>query len=161
MDLTSFTGKSPSKKKEYFDSDEIKNLAEKIIEEQHLDIKPAEVGYLIVSPYISKTIPSKTLKCSPELKHFSGLDYIIQISQELWLSLEPADKNVLLFHELMKIMPVMNDKTGEYDMRLRPPDMYGFSKVINQYGSEWRKRIVLCLSSLYNFSANQEDKVKI
>ena len=84
------------KKREYEESEELKLLAEKIITQEKIDIRPAKVAYLIVSPNISKTVPGKTLKTSPEFKFFSGYDYVIEISADLWAALDDADRYIFI-----------------------------------------------------------------
>lgn len=149
------------KKREYEESEELKALASKVISTEKIDIMPAQVAYLLVSPNISKTIPSKTLKTSPEFKFFSGFDYLIEISLDLWTALDEAEKYILVHHQLLHILPVMNEKKGEYDFKLRKPDFVAFKSILDKYGTDWKQKIKLSLSSMHGLTPAQEDAIKI
>ncbi|MBN8547050.1 MAG: hypothetical protein J0L60_13040 [Ignavibacteria bacterium] len=149
------------KKREYEESEELKFLANKVITEQKLDIMPAQVAYLLVSPNISKTVPSKTFKTSPELRFFSGFDYIVEVSLDLWTALDEAERYILMHHELLHILPIMNEKTGDYDFKIRKPDFIAFKSILDKYGADWKQKIKLSLSSIHNLTPAQEDSIKI
>ncbi len=149
------------KKREYEESEELKFLAEKIISEQKIDVMPAQVGYMIVSPNISKTVPSKTIKTPPELKHFSGFDYLVEVSLDLWTALDEAERYILIHHELLHILPIMNEKTGDYDFKIRKPDFVAFKSILDKYGTDWKQKIKLSLSSIHNLTPAQEDSIRI
>lgn len=149
------------KKREYEESEELKFLAEKIISEQKIDVMPAQVGYMIVSPNIAKTVPSKTIKTPPELKHFSGFDYLIEVSLDLWTALDEAERYILIHHELLHILPIMNEKTGDYDFKIRKPDFVAFKSILDKYGTDWKQKIKLSLSSIHNLTPAQEDSIRI
>lgn len=149
------------KKREYEESEELKFLAEKIISEQKIDVMPAQVGYMIVSPNISKTVPSKTMKTSSELRHFSGFDYLVEVSLDLWTALDEAERYILIHHELLHILPIMNEKTGDYDFKIRKPDFVAFKSILDKYGTDWKQKIKLSLSSIHNLTPAQEDSIRI
>jgi len=153
--------KKGSEKKEFFVSDEVKELSDRIVKDEVLEITPAEVEYLLVYPNISKVVAGRCIKASRELKFFSGKDYLIEISGELWDVLDESVRYVLVQHELMHIMPVMNEKTGEWKFELRQHDIEDFSKIIKKHGVDWISKVKLSISSLYDLTPNQEDKIKI
>ena len=150
-----------SAKKEFEVSDELKTLAEEVIKGETLEINPAKVEYLLVYPNISKTVAGRCVRAGKELKFFSGFDYIIEMSGELWDALDDSVRYVLMQHELMHIMPVMNDKTGEWKFELRPHDVEDFGKIIKKHGVDWISKVKLSISSLYDLTPIQEDKIKI
>jgi len=150
-----------SEKKEFEISDELKKFAEKVIKDESMEIHPAEVEYLLVYPNISKTVAGRCIRAGNELKFFSGKDYLLEISGELWDVLDDSVKHVLLQHELMHIMPVMNDKTGDWKFELRQHDVEDFSNIIKKHGVDWISKIKLSISSIYDLSPSQEDKIKI
>jgi len=160
FEFSELPAKEP-KKREYEESEELKFLAEKIISEQKIDVMPAQVGYMIVSPNISKTVPSKTIKTPPELKHFSGFDYLIEVSLDLWTALDEAERYILIHHELLHILPIMNEKTGDYDFKIRKPDFVAFKSILDKYGTDWKQKIKLSLSSIHNLTPAQEDSIRI
>ncbi|MBK6679768.1 MAG: hypothetical protein IPI12_14565 [Ignavibacteriales bacterium] len=160
FEFSELPAKEP-KKREYEESEELKFLAEKIISEQKIDVMPAQVGYMIVSPNISKTVPSKTIKTPPELKHFSGFDYLVEVSLDLWTALDEAERYILIHHELLHILPIMNEKTGDYDFKIRKPDFVAFKSILDKYGTDWKQKIKLSLSSIHNLTPAQEDSIRI
>jgi hypothetical protein len=160
FDFKNQPAKEP-KKREYEESEELKFFADKVIAEQKIDITPAQVAYLLVSPNISKTVPSKTIKTTPEFKFFSNYDYVIEISLDLWTALDDADRHILLHHELLHILPLMNEKTGDYDFKLRKPDFIAFKSILDKYGADWKSKIKLSISSIHNLTPAQEDSIKI
>lgn len=150
-----------SNNKEFETSDELKTLAEKVISEQKLDVSPANIEYLLVYPNISNTVAGRCIKSGKELKFFSGSDYLIEMSGELWDILDDSVKYILMQHELMHIMPIMNDKTGDWKFELRKHDLEDFSILFKNYGIDWISKIKLSISSLYDLTPVQEDKIQI
>ena len=153
--------KNVSTKKEFEVSDELKKLAEKVISEQNFDVSPGQVEYLLVYPNISKVVAGRCIKTSKELRFFSGKDYLIEMSGELWDALDDTIRYVLMQHELMHIMPIMNDKTGDWKFELRDHDVKDFSSLIKAHGINWISKVKLSISSLYDLSPEQEDKIQI
>ena len=153
--------KQSSTKKEFEVSQELRDLADKVIQDEVLEISPAEVEYLLVYPNISKTIAGRCIRAGRELKFFSGKDYLIEISGELWDALDDSVRYVLMQHELMHILPVMNDKTGEWKFEIRNHDVEDFSKIIKKHGIDWISKVKLSISHIYDLTPTQEDKIKI
>lgn len=148
-------------KKEFEVSSDLRELAETIMSEQNMDVNPAKVEYLLVYPNISKIVAGRCIKASRELRFFSGNDYIIEMSGELWDILDDSVKYVLMQHELMHVLPVMNDKTGEWKFELRKHDIEDFSNIIKKHGVDWINKVKLNISHLYDLSPAQEDKIQI
>lgn len=153
--------KSASAPKEFVVSDDLREMAERIIREHKLDFRPAQVEYLLVYPNIQKTVAGKCIKTGKELKFFTGHDYLVEISGDLWDSLDDSVRYVLLLHELLHIMPVMNEKTGEWKMKLRQHDIMDFSYIIKQHGTEWIDQVKLSISSIYDMGPAEQDRIKI
>lgn len=166
LDLSDFNPaidlkKKKSTKKEFVLSEEMKELAQKIINEKRLDTHPAKIEYILVYPSISSTVAGKCLKSSKELKFFSNFDYVIEISGDLWDTLDKETKAILLEHELRHILVVQNDKTGDWNFKIRPHDVMDFEKIISAYGIEWFKKLKLIVSALYNLSPAEEDNIQL
>ncbi len=145
----------------YEHADELKELAEKIIREELIDIRPARVAYLFVDPNISKAVPAKIVKATPELNFLADYDYVIEVSKDIFYSLTAENQRILVLDQLLRILVVMNEKTGEYQYKLRQPDFTGFKRVIDSYGTSWKTEIRTIMSSLYQLNPAQEDKIKI
>lgn len=157
------SGNKPQKsvKKEFEVSDELKKLAEDIIASEKLDISPARVEYLLVHPEISKTIAGRCIRTSKELKFFSSYDYLIEISATLWNALDDSTRYILMLHELKHILPIMDEKTGEWKYDIRKHDVEDFSDIIKKHGIDWIYKVKLSISSLYDLSPVQSDKITI
>ena len=152
----------PKKQPKSFEvSLELRELAEKVITTEGMDLSPAKIEYLLVYPNISKTVAGRCIRSSDELKFFSDNDYIIEISGELYDSMDDNTRYILMYHELMHVLPLMDDQTGDYKYTIRQHDLQDFSRVINKYGVDWINQIKLTVSSLYDLSPKSEDSIKI
>ncbi|MGE5680691.1 MAG: putative metallopeptidase, partial [Bacillota bacterium] len=139
-------------KREFVLNDEMKFMAQEIIRTEKIDVHPAKIEYVSVEPNISKSVAAKCVKTGKELKFFSGFDYIIEVSGELWNTLDKETKMVLLEHELRHILVLQNDKTGDWNFKLRKHDIQDFGKIVSQHGVDWIKKVKLCISSLYDLT---------
>jgi len=146
--------------KQLMESPEIKKVAEKVIADKKMEFGPAEIGYMLVYPNISRKRAAKTIKASAEVRFYSGNHYIIQVSGELWDMLDEKTKEILIFHELMQVEPVFKSRSGQWKMQLRKPDFSDFYTINDKHGNEWYKTIQATVSSLYGLDPRQESKVK-
>lgn len=147
--------------KELIESPEILEMAVKVIETHNINLGPAQVGYLLVYPNISKQRAAKCMKASREVKYYSGHDYLIEISGELWDMLDNDTKKMLLYHELLHIDPVFKAKNQEWKMQVRRPDFSDYYEINDKFGNEWYKTIQATVSSLYDLDPRQEGKVSV
>ncbi|MCC5906892.1 MAG: hypothetical protein JJU13_11830 [Balneolaceae bacterium] len=147
--------------KELIESPEIEKIAAEVIEAHNIDLGPAQVGYLLVYPNISKQRAAKCMKATREIKHYSGNDYLIEVSGELWDMLDSDTKKMLLFHELLHIDPVFKAKNQQWKMNLRRPDFADYYEINDKFGNEWYKTIQATVSSLYDLDPRQESKVTV
>lgn len=155
------TGEIKLTDKELFESPELQKMAEDVIKEQNIELGPAQVGYLLVYPNISKQKAAKCMKATREVKYYSGNDYLIQVSGELWDMLDDDTRKMLLFHELLHIDPVFKAKNQEWKMQIRRPDFADYYEINDKYGNEWYKTIQATVSSLYDLDPKQESKVSV
>src|SRR6056297_4052851 len=147
--------------KQLMESPEMEKIAAEVIKDNKIEMGPAEVGYLLVYPNISKQRAAKCMKASREVKHYSGNDYLIEISGELWDMLDNDTKEMMLYHELLHVDPTFKSKTQEWKMTIRKPDFADFYTINDKYGNEWYKNIQATASSLYDLDPKQESKVKL
>lgn len=150
-----------STEKQLMESPEIEAIAQKVIKEYNLDFGPAEVGYFLVYPNISKQRAAKCMKASREVKYYSGNDYLIEVSGELWDMLDSKTKEMMIYHELLHLDPTFKSKTQEWKMNLRKPDFADFYAINDKFGNEWYKTIQATASSLYDLDPKQESKVSL
>jgi len=147
--------------KQLMESPEIEAIAEKVIEEENLDFGPAEIGYFLVYPNLTKTNGAKCVKATREVKYYSGNDYLIEISGEMWDMLDEKTKYMLLYHELLHIDPVFKAKNEEWKFKVRRHDFGDFYEINDKHGNEWYKTIQATVSSLYDLDPKKETKVRI
>ena len=147
--------------KQLMESPEVEAIAKKVVKQHKIEFGPAEIGYFLVYPNISRQKAAKCMKASREVKYYSGNDYLIEISGELWDLLDNQTKEMLLYHELLHIDPSFKSKTQEWKMNLRKPDFSDFYSINDKYGNEWYKTIQATVSSLYDLDPKQESKVSL
>jgi NTP pyrophosphatase (non-canonical NTP hydrolase) len=150
--------KQKKQPKKFEISAEVKELAEKVINEQKVDIYPSKLEYLLVYPCISKTVAGKCVKSGKELKFFSTFDYLIEISGELWDALDEKTREILIEHELKHVLPVANDKTGDWEFKIRDHNVQDFASIIKKHGIDWISKVKASQASLYEID---EEDVKI
>ncbi len=129
------------KNKRYELSAEAETLAEQVLAEKELDIRPAIVKYVLVYPMINKTTAASCMVSSNMVKFFGESDYIISLSGDLWDALPEDTKKILLFHELLHIRPVQHPKTGEWKFSIRDHDIMEFKEIIRTYGIDWLEEV--------------------
>ncbi len=150
-----------SKKKEFEISDELKSIAEKVINNENIGIdNNVKIQYLLVYPNISKKVAGRCMKTNNEFKFNTGIHYIIEMSGELWDKLDDTVKYVLTQHELMHINIETRDN-GDIEYNLRDHDVQDFSSIINKHGIDWITKIKLTISSIYDLGPDDERNIKI
>jgi predicted metallopeptidase len=147
--------------KQLMESPEIETISKKIIKEYNLDFGPAEIGFFLVYPNISKQRAAKCMKATREVKYYSGNDYLIEVSGELWDMLDAKTKEMMIYHQLLHLDPSFKSKTPEWKMNLRKPDFSDFYAINDKFGNEWYKTIQATASSLYDLDPRQESKVTL
>ncbi|TVQ00117.1 MAG: hypothetical protein EA359_16330 [Balneolaceae bacterium] len=155
------TGEIKLSGKELIESPEMKEIAAKVIETHKIELGPAQIGYLLVYPNISKQRAAKCMKSTNEVKHYSGNDYLIEVSGDLWDMLDTDTKKMLLYHELLHVDPVFTAKNQEWKMNLRKPDFADYYEINDKFGNEWYKTIQATVSSLHDLDPRQESKVSV
>jgi len=151
-------------KKTYTECPEAKTIATEILTTEDmiksLDIDIPRVEFIAVYPNISKSIAGKCIKSGRELKYFSDCDYIIEVSGEIWDTLNVETKRILILHELLHIKITYNKK-NETVYGIRDHDIKDFSQIISKYGIDWFNTLKLSISSLYDFDPSKENSIKI
>ena len=99
------------------------------------------------------------MKATREVKYYSGNDYLIEVSGELWDMLDAKTKEMMIYHQLLHLDPSFKSKTQEWKMNLRKPDFSDFYAINDKFGNEWYKTIQATASSLYDLDPRQESKV--
>lgn len=147
--------------KQLMESPEVEEIAKLVIERESLDFGPAEIGYFLVYPNLSKYKAAKCVKASREVKYYSGNDYLIEISGDMWDMLDQKTREMVLFHQLLHVDPVYKAKNQEWKMKKRKPDFADFYEINDKYGNEWYKTVQATVSSLYDLDPRRESKVSL
>ena len=150
-----------SSDKQLMESPEMEEIAKKVTKDYKLEFGPAEIGYFLIYPNISKQKAAKCIKASREVTYYSGNDYLIEVSGELWDMLDSKTKEMMIYHELLHLDPTFKSKTQEWKMNLRRPDFADFYSINDKFGNEWYKTIQATVSSLYDLDPKQESKVSL
>jgi hypothetical protein len=149
------------KNRKYVESDDLKKLAITIMEDEGLEIcPPATIKYLKVYPYITKTKAGVCIRASNELRMFSGAEYLIEMSGDLWDSLDKSTQHVLMLHELLHPYPVMN-RNGEWEYKMRDHDIQDFHRIIAKYGIDWFTNLKTQAGSVYDLTPDQEASISL
>ena len=151
----------PKKEKVLEISQSVKAMAEKVIAEEGLDLVGATIEYLLVHPSISDTVAGRCIRSNRELNFFTKLNYIIEMSGELWNSLDEKTQYILTFHELLHINPVINARTGEVVYKLIDHDVKDFMRIIEKYGIDWFKTLKTHMSSVYELEPKDERSIRL
>ena len=112
-----------------------------------------------VYPYISKDIRAHIMKSSPQLKMYSDVDYIIEVSGSVWELIDQTQKDILLEHELMHLYITENDE-GVPKFQLQGHDLEDFKKIISKYGIEWTEQRDLITAQLETLEEERKAKEK-
>ncbi|MEX1120886.1 MAG: putative metallopeptidase [Balneolales bacterium] len=150
-----------SSDKQLMESPEVAEIAARMIEENSLELGPAQVGYFLVYPNISKQKVARVIKSNLEIKFYSGNDYLIEISGDCWDMLDTKTKEMVVLHELLRLDPVFKARNQEWKMKLRKPDFSDFYTINDKYGNEWYKTIQATASSLHDLDPRQERSVTL
>jgi len=138
-------------KKEYCEDLDLQRLAEKVIKKENIDIADARIRYLFVSPNIGKTTAARVIRTGAETKLFSECDYLLEVSRDIWNSINDDIKEILIFHELLHIYPM--ERKGEMSYQVCDHDVQDFAKIIKKHGVDW----LTTIKETYN-SINDSDK---
>lgn len=125
----------------------IEGLIEECIKENDIEVGDAKICGLMVTPCISPSVAGRCIRAGKELTHFSGYDYIIEISKEIWDLLSETSRKLLVLHECMHIK-VTYKKDGEPIYSTRPHDIEDFSELVQKYGVNWIKEVNLVKEDL-------------
>lgn len=147
--------------KTYMESKELTSMADEIIRERELYLGPAIVRYLMVYPYISKSVAGKCKSMTGENRFFAKCHYTIMVSGDLWDYIERSERKILLWHELLHIDPVYDDKKQEWKMKTREHDFEDFWEIYREKGIQWHEDISNKARQLYEMSSLKLPRAKV
>lgn len=138
------------KNKEYVKSEDLEVLADKVIHNKNMDIADVAINYLLVYPHINKQTAGRCSRANNLLKVYGNCDYVIQMSGNLWDKLDEKTQEILMWHELLHVYAVMNEKTGEMVYKIRDHDVQDFSIIIGAHGIDWFGNLKTLFASVYD-----------
>jgi predicted metallopeptidase len=148
-------------KKLFVEEPSLEELAKKVIKENKLDyVDKFKVKYILVDKYISKTCVAKCVRASKELKFFAGIDYIIEVSKDVWDKIDEETKSIVMYHELLHILGVIN-KDGDLVAKIADHNVKDFSGIIKKYGVEWFSEFKTAVSSIRDMDMSKSDGIKV
>lgn len=148
-------------KKEFVEDSSLMVLSNKVIKEHKLDyLEKVNVKYVLVDMYISKNTMGKCVRASKELKHFTGIDYVIQISKDIFDKIDDNGKEAIMLHLLLHILLTIN-KQGDLVAKIFNHDVADFSTVIKKFGIDGLKELRLAVASIRDMDISQSDNIKI
>jgi len=120
-------------------SDDVIELAEKLIAAYNKNALDAEIGYRFRSKCAKrggKTVLARTIKQSEAGKIFNGgLDFVLEIGDDAWQTLDDTQREALLLHEILHIKAEVDEENGgTVEFGLNSHDTEEFRKVIEVYG---------------------------
>jgi len=146
------------KNREYVKSQDLEVLADKVMHDKNMGIENVRIKYLLVYPFINKFTAGHCSRANNLLKVFGNCDYVIQMSGDLWDQLDDETREILMYHELLHVHPVMNEKTGEWDYKLRDHDVQDFYTIIQKHGIDWFGNLKTQFSSVYDIEPAKLDR---
>lgn len=147
--------------KQYMESEELARLAQTVITDHGLDYGPAEIGYYLVYPTISKKKPARAFVTPPLVKFYSSNDFALLISGEVWDMLDDDTRKMMLLHQLLHFDATYNSKKAIWKYSIRKPEYTDYYQIADKFGSEWHKTIQATMSSLYDLDPKQESQISL
>jgi hypothetical protein len=148
---------TPIKNKHYTRSPDLASVAEDLIASKPLTLGPARIAYLLVYPSVTPTTAARCVLANNHLQFFAGVDYIIEVSGDLWESLDDDTRAVLVYHELLHVLPLYNAKKDTWSYRLRDHDLQDFSEIIREYGLDWLTTLRNTFNSTYDIDPEKAE----
>lgn len=150
-------------KKELEVSEELKLVAQEVIKKNDIfySVQEPNIAYLMVSPYISKTVAGRCSKANEKLKFFTDFDYVIEISEMAWNSITEESRIALMHHELLHVLVTQNESNGSWNYRIADHDLKDFKAIISKYGNEWYKPIIKEMADKLELTAEEIDSFQI
>lgn len=124
-------------------------------------IKYANISFIEVYPHISKVVAGRCYRANKHVKFFNDIDYIIEVSGDLWNGLSDDIKRILILHELMHIHVEYNDKKQKLVYKLKDHDVKDFHYIISKYGIDWLSKLKAEMSSIFDMNPHDENKITL
>ena len=125
--------------REYSDAgDDIQRMAEGLIANYHPEVSTARIRYIFISEAPSKggqKLYGKVQKVSGFMEWALELDFIVQISADLWNEAQEHERSAILDHLLERCTAEESEKDGSMIWKIREPDVQEFSSILDRHGA--------------------------
>lgn len=146
--------------KTFIENEELLTLANRVIKDHGLEyINLVRVKYLLVDPYISKSVHGKCIKANNELKYFGKFDYLIEFSLKSWETLDDQTRYIIMYHELLHIL--VKEKKDKQILAIANHDTQDFYSILKKYGIDWFKQFKDAVAATYELEGPDKDKITI
>lgn len=146
--------------KDIEDAPDVKSVAEEVIEDKNMDFSMCNISYIKVYPNISKTKVGQCRVASRREHFYSGADYIISMSGDIWSELDDKRKYILTWHELEHIFPEFSESKGEYNYKVRKHDIEDFADIIEEHGVNWFSDLKEIVMSFHDMDPKKKKKIR-
>ncbi len=150
------------KNKTYKSEPGLEILADKIIHDKSLGLNsiPVNIEYVLVYPFISKTVAGKCSKTSNVTRFLTDRHFVIEFSGDLWDHLDDDVKEVLMHHELLHV-GAETDKHGEWVYKIVRHNIEDFIQIISVHGVDWLENFRTIVASVYDLDPTAAAKVSL
>jgi hypothetical protein len=117
---------------EYYKAIEVADIARELIKKYHSALGEAKIVYLFrdkAPKSKGKVVWGTTKKTSPIEKALTGYDFVIWVSEDIWVGIDANKKHALVDHELSHCGL---DENGNWTTLEH--DFTGFNAVLRRYG---------------------------
>jgi hypothetical protein len=123
----------------YEPGDAIQRVAQTLISAHHPELVEARVTYLFTDkPFKVKgrEVAGKVTKTSPLHEYLLEVDFIIEVSTELWQDMPDQKRMALIDHLLERCYNSNADGEGDEEpkWRVREPDVQEFGTILSRHG---------------------------
>lgn len=152
---------TPIKNKHYTQSPDLAKVADTLIASKALHLGTARIAYLLVYPSVTANAAARCVLANNHVQFFAGVDYIIEVSGDLWESLDDSTREILLHHELLHILAVYNEKKETWTFKLRDHDIQDFAEIVREYGITWLTTLRNTFHSAYDLDPTTTEGIKL
>ena len=136
-------------------------LANEVILERKLDyLNPVSIRYVLVDPYISKTVVGKCVRANAELRHFGECDYLIEFSRNIWESIDDVTRKIVMYHELLHIL-IKTGAKGNTIFSILDHDVKDFRSILTHFGVDWFTEVKDIVTSTNELEGAEVDSVTL
>jgi hypothetical protein len=124
-------------------NDTVGVIAGGLIPNYHPELATARIQYVFVSEASSKggqELLGRVKKLAGFLEWSLESDYVIEVAQDKWTSLEQHQRTALVDHLLERCTGEEDEKTGEMRWKVREPNVQEFDTILDRHGA-WHPQL--------------------